>query len=187
MCQSDDCIKNSCLKREKEAKIMAKTTSFGYTDTAPAGGATKTLTRPNLNYAANYSVTVNTDNKAVITNLTTPVDQPETIRWQATNIANIYDSSTIDPSVYATSKQGISLVAQVNSILRVTDSVDPTFQVDLPISVHMVVKLPKSQYITSANLEMAIARCVAAYYETDSTGTTRLDKLVRGSMLPSTI
>lgn len=166
---------------------MSKVTSFGYTDTAPAGGATKTLTRPNLNYAANFSVVSNTDNKAVITNLTTPVDQQETIRWQESNVANIYDGTTIDPSVFATSKQGISLVAQVNNVLRVTDSVDATFQVDLPISVHMVVKLPKSQYITSANLEAVIARCVAAYYDTDSTGVTRIDKLVRGSMLPSTL
>lgn len=166
---------------------MSKTTSFGYTDTAPAGGATKALTRPNLNYAANFSVTASTDSKAIITNLTTPVDQPETIRWQESNIANIYDGTTIDPSVYATSKQGISVVAQVNSILRVVDSVDATFQVDLPISVHMVMKLPKSQYITSANIQTAIARCVAAYYETDSDGVTRIDKLVRGSMLPSTM
>lgn len=179
--------KNLCLKQEKVGKIMSKLTSFGYTDTPPAGGATKAFTRPNLNYAANFSVMVSTDNKAVITNLTTPVDQPETIRWQESNIANIYDGTTIDPSVYATSKQGISLVSQVNCILRVTDSVDPTFQVDLPIAVHMVVKLPKSQYITSANLQTVMARCVAAYFDTDSDGVTRIDKLVRGSMLPSTM
>lgn len=166
---------------------MSKTTSFGYIDTAPAGGATKTLTRPNLNYVANFAISDNSQNKAVVTNLTTPVDQPETIRWQSSNIANIYDGTTIDPSVYATSKQGISIVAQDNSILRVTDSVDPTFQVDLPFSVHMVVKIPKSQYITAANVEAAIARCVATLYETDSTGTTRIEKLVRGSMLPANL
>lgn len=166
---------------------MSKTTSFGYTDTAPAGGATKTLTRPNLNYAANFAVNINTDAKCVITNLTSPVDQPETFRWQESNVANIYEGSAIDPSVYATSKAGVSVVAQVNNILRVTDTVDPTFQVDLPMSVHMVIKVPRSQYITSANIETVVARCVASLYDTDSTGTTRIDKLVRGSMLPSTL
>lgn len=166
---------------------MSKTTNFGYADTAPAGGATKTLTRPNLNFVANFSVNSNVENKTVITNLTTPIDQPETIRWQASNVANIYEGTPIDPSVYATSKQGISIVAQVNDILRVTDSVDPTFQVDLPMTAHLVIKIPKSQYITSANIETVIARCVATYYDTDSTGVTRIDKLVRGSMLPSTL
>lgn len=166
---------------------MSKVTTFGYTDTAPAGGATKTLTRPNLNYAANFAVSTNTDMKSVIVNLTSPVDQPETMRFQQTNVANVYDGTSIDPSVYATSKAGVSVVAQVNDIVRVTDSVDATFQVDLPISAHIVVKVPRSQYITSAMVETVVARCVASLYDTDSIGTTRIDKLVRGSMLPSTM
>lgn len=166
---------------------MSKVTSFGYTDTAPAGGATKTLTRPNLNYAANFSVATNGDNKCIIVNRTSPMDQPETFRFQETNVANVYEGTQIDPSVYATSKAGVSLVVQVQDILRVTDTVDPTYQVDLPISVHMVVKLPKSQYITAANIETVIGRCVSGLYDTDSTGTTRIDSLVRGSMQPSTL
>lgn len=166
---------------------MPKVTSFGYTDTAPAGGATKALTRPNLNFAANYSVSTSGDLKAIIVNRTSPMDQPETFRFQETNVANIYEGTSIDPSVYATSKAGISLVVQEQSILRVTDTVDPSFQVDLPLSVHVVVKVPKSQYITAANIETAIARCVSGFYETDSTGTTRIEALVRGSMLPPTL
>lgn len=166
---------------------MSKTTSFGYTDTAPAGGATKTLTRPNLNYAVNFAKTEDSDKKSVLVNRTTPFDQPETMRFQLTDVSNIYTGTSIDPSVYATSKAGLSLVCQVNDVLRVTDTVDPTFQVDLPISAHMVIKMPKSQYITPANIETVAARCVASLYDTDSTGTSRIEALVRGSMRPSTL
>lgn len=166
---------------------MAKTTSFGYTDTAPAGGATKTLTRPNLNYSANFATMEDSDKKSVITNRTSPIDQLETMRFQLTDVSNVYTGTNIDPSVYATSKSGLSLVVQVNDILRVVDTVDPTYQVDLPMSAHMVIKMPKSQYITAANVEVLISRCVAGLYDTDSTGTTRIDSLVRGSMRPSTM
>lgn len=166
---------------------MPKTTSFGYTDTTPAGGATKTLTRPNLNYGADFAKTEDSENKCIITNLTSPYDQPESIRFEVADVKNIYNGTNIDPSVYATSKAGISLVCQVNDILRVTDSADSTYQVDLPISAHFVIKMPKSQYITAGDIEKVVARCVASMYDTDSVGTSRIDALVRGSMVPSTL
>lgn len=166
---------------------MSKITSFGYTDTAPAGGATKALTRPNLNYSVNFAKNEDSDRKAVITNRTSPIDQQETFRFQLTDVSNIYTGTSVDPSVFATSKAGVSVVSQVNDILRVTDSVDPSYQVDLPMSVHMVIKMPKSQFITSANIETVVARCVASLYDTDSTGVSRIEALVRGSMLPSTM
>lgn len=166
---------------------MPKTTSFGFTDTAPTGGATKTLTRPNLNYAADFAKKEDSEKRCVITNLTAPYDQPETIRFEIADIKNIYNGTMIDPSVYATSKAGISLVCQVNDILRVTDSADSTYQVDLPISAHFVIKMPKSQYITASDIEKVVARCVASLYDTDSIGTSRIDALVRGSMAPSTL
>lgn len=166
---------------------MPKTTSFGYTDTAPTGGATKTLTRPNLNYATDYAKVEDSENKCVLTNLTSPYDQPESMRFELADIKNIYNGTSIDPSVYAASRAGISLVCQVNDILRVTDTENSTFQVDLPISVHFVIKMPKSQYITASDIEKVVARCVASMYDTDSVGTSRLDALVRGSMVPSTL
>lgn len=166
---------------------MAKTTSFGYTDTVPAGGATKTLTRPNLNYSSDYVKMEDSENKCIITNLTAPYDQPESIRFELADIKNIYNGTSIDPSVYAASRAGISLVCQVNDILRVTDSVDSTYQVDLPVSVHLVIKIPKSQYITALDVEKVVTRCVSSMYDTDSTGVSRLDALVRGSMVPSTL
>lgn len=166
---------------------MPKTTSFGYTDTTPAGGATKELTRPNLNFNVDFAKTEDSENKCILTNLTSPYDQPESMRFELADIKNIYNGTSIDPSVYAPSRAGISLLCQVNDILRVTDSEDSTYQVDLPISVHFVVKMPKSQYITAHDIESVVARCVSSMYETDSDGVSRLDALVRGSMVPSTI
>lgn len=166
---------------------MPKTTSVGYTDTAPAGGATKSLTRPNLNYNADFAKMEDSENKCILTNLTSPYDQPETMRFELSDIKNIYNGTSIDPSVYAASRAGISLICQVNDILRVTDTADSTYQVDLPVSAHIVIKMPKSQYITATDIENVVARCVASLYDTDSTGASRIDALVRGSMVPSTL
>lgn len=166
---------------------MPKTTSFGYTDTVPTGGATKEFPRPNLNYSADFAKMEDSENKCIITNLTSPYDQPESMRFELSDIKNIYNGTSIDPSAYAASRAGISLVCQVNDVLRVTDSEDSTYQVDLPISVHFVIKMPKSQYITASDIEKVVARCVSSMYDTDSNGTSRLDALVRGSMVPSTI
>lgn len=159
-----------------------KVISFGYTDTITTS---KKLDRPDLDFKQDFAKVAEEEHLTIVSNLTTPVDQPETFRWQIQDIADIYKGSGVDPSVHATSKKGFSLVVQVNDILRVTDDQDPSFQTDLPVSAHLVLKAPKSQYLTEAALETVIGRCVAALFSTGSTSTDRLKQLVRGAMTPS--
>lgn len=167
---------------------MSKVTSTGVTDTVPASGAsTRSLTVPNLNWKVDYAVTVDDANRGELTNLTTPIDQKETVVFSISNVPDIYKNTGIDPSRFSQVRQGVSLLAQVNETLRVTDTEVPDFEIDLPISAHLVVKVPTSQYVTTDLVQSLIQRLVATLADTDGTISSRLQSLLRGSMLPSSI
>jgi len=164
---------------------MAKTTSLGFTDTADGGATTKAFTRANLNFPVDFSVKTDSESKVLLVNKTSPLDQLESIRVESSNIVDVYKGTSIDPSVYAPSRQGVSIVVQVNDVLRVTDAAVPAFQLDLPISVHTVVKVPLSSYITAADVQTVIGRALAIFYNSNYVTTGRISSLLRGSMLPA--
>jgi hypothetical protein len=164
---------------------MSKTTVVGYTDTADSGSATRSFTRSNLNWPVDFVVTEKSEMKFQAANKTSPIDQLETIRVQASEITDVYKNTGIDPSAYAPSRKGLSILAQVNDILRVTDTVDATFMVDLPVSAHLVIKVPQSSFITP-DLVMAIAgRALAALFDSNQLTSGRIANLLRGAVTPT--
>lgn len=163
---------------------MSKTASLGYTDTQSGGVSVQNFSRAQLN-PVDFIAIQKGDQKTVATNKTSPLDQPETIRCQSTDIKDIYAGTSIDPSVYNASRQGTSILVQVNDIVRVTDSVDTAFQVDLPLSAHIVVKVPKSSYITEAHVQAVISRALGLFYNVGTPDTTRIAAMLRGSMTPT--
>lgn len=163
---------------------MSKSTSFGYTDTADGGATTKTLTRANLNWPVDFVATEKSAMKFSAANKTSPADQLETVRVQAAEIADVYKGTSIDPSAYAASRKGISIVAQINDILRVSESTDVTYQVDLPISAHMVLKVPLNSNITADQVMAVAARCISLLFNSNDVLSTRIANLLRGAMTP---
>jgi hypothetical protein len=115
------------------------------------------------------------------------MDQPEVIRVQASEIADVYKNTRIDPSAYAGSRKGISIVCQVNDILRVTETTDPTYCVDLPISCHMVLKVPQNANITADAIMSTAGRCLATLFDSNQLTSGRIGNLLRGAMIPSGI
>lgn len=166
---------------------MSLQTNVGYADTAISGVSTLPFPRGLVNFGADFRVKSNTANEVVLTNLSSPVDRPERFRISITDITNVYQGTDIDPSVFSPSKKGISLLVQLTEVISVTDTVDPTFRVDLPLQLHFVAKLPSSPHLTSAMIMVAIGRLVTAFFETGSLLPLRLDGLVRGSLLPSDV
>lgn len=164
---------------------MSKSVSVGYTDTADGGVTTKSFTRSNLNYSADFVVTEDSANKIVAANKTSPVDQLETFRVQSAKIADVYKGTPISPSAFAPSREGISIVAQVNDVLRVTESTDPSYQVDLPISAHVVVKVPLNALVTADHVQSVIGRALSLFYNSNDATTGRIGNLLRGSVTPS--
>lgn len=162
---------------------MSKVINFGYTDTAitPDPGAL-TLGRPAINTAADFREKDSKTGELVVTNLTCPTDRPEQIRFAHNAIKNIYTNTGIDASVYAPSKMGVSVLAQITEVASVTDSVDAEYRVDLPLSAHLVVKVPNSEFITSDHVEALVARLVSSLFHDGSSDSTRITELLRGAL-----
>lgn len=159
------------------------TISWGYTDLITTK---KQVSLPDLSYSADFAVKENTTDKVVLTNRTSPLNQPEYIRYGYQNVSNIYSGTGIDPSVMATTKRGVSVVGQVDDTISVTcaseASCDKTIM--LPVSAHWVIKTPISQYISTEMLLDLLLRAVSTAFATTEVGSNRLEAIIRGALKP---
>lgn len=164
---------------------MAQSISYGYTDSPISGVSSLAFPRGLINFATDFRVQKNGTTDVTLTNLTSPIDRPEKFRFALSDIANIYTNTGIDPSVWGANKQGQSLLIQLSEVISVTDTVDPTFRVDLPLTCNITVKAPKSSLITSDYLLAFIGRAVSGAFETGSLTTDGIKRLEHGSLIPA--
>lgn len=164
---------------------MAISVSTGYTDTAIPGNPVLNLLRGSVNFGADFRVKSQVPSEVILNNLTSPVDRQEKFRFSYSDIANIYSGTDIDPSVYAPSKRGYSVLCQLTETFSITDPTVPSYRVDLPISAHIVLKMPANENLTSAMIQTVTARVVSGLYETGLTTTSRISSLARGSLIPA--
>lgn len=163
---------------------MAKIVNVGYTDTPISGVTSLNFARGLVNYGANFRKKSDVPGEVILTNLTSPIDRPERFRVSSSDVANVYAGTDIDASVYAPSKKGVSILCQLTEVVSVTDDTDASFRVDLPISAHLVLKVPSSEFLTSAMIQTFIGRLVSGLYDTGSLTTARLESILRGSLSP---
>lgn len=164
---------------------MAQTVEKNYTDSGVSGVSTLTKDLAILNYGVDFRVKKDEPDEVILTNLTSPVDRPETIRISTSTIADIYKGAGIDPAYNCASKKGISLLCQLNDVYRIVDSTDPTFDKRIPISGHIVLKVPCTELLTAADISTFIGRLVAGLFESGVNTPTRLTSLLRGVLTPS--
>lgn len=162
---------------------MTKKFSPGYVDTPVDGATPKSLTRPTINFNEDFREKKRTDTELVLVNLTSPLDRTEKVRTSTQNVGNVYAGTDIDPSVYAPSKRGVSLLVQRTAVASVTDETSGD-RIDLPVSFHIVVKVPVNEHISADYVEAEIARTISMMYETNSDSTSRINSLLRGSLAP---
>lgn len=164
---------------------MTRILSMGYTDTPITGVTELSLERGLVNYKADFRVKNDTPKECVLTNITSPVDRPEKFRIAYQDVSNVYKDTGIDASVHAPSKRGVSILVQLTEVASVTDSTDPSYRIDLPLSMHLVIKVPANENITAELVESMLGRLVSGVFETGSESDTRLKSLLRGSLLPT--
>lgn len=165
---------------------MAKVKSMGYADTPVDGVTELTFPRAILNFGKDFRVKSNNAGKEVVlTNITSPVDRPEKIRIAYTDVANVYSGTGVEASVLAPTKRGVSILAQVTETISVTDDTDPDYRVDLPVSYHVVVKVPASEHINASDVQAGLGRLLSSLFDTGATNASRLEAILRGSLVPS--
>lgn len=160
---------------------MAKTLNKGFTDSVTS---TKNVAIPSLSWATDFKTKTDDPNEVIITNVTCPLDRPETVRFGYTEINDVYKNTSIDSSVYAPTKRGIQLLAQINDVYSVTDTVDATYRVDLPVQAHIVIKVPANENITADVVNALIARSVSTFYATSTVTSEKIAAMIRGSLRP---
>lgn len=169
---------------------MAKVFSLGYTDTVIDGVTVLAFPRGLVNYGADWSVKNNGNGSEVTLIHSTGSDlsvPPEKIRYSYAPIANIFAGTGVEPTSFVPNRKGVSLLAQITQVWVITDDADPTYRVELPVSAHLVLKVPLSEYVTAARIEALNGRLMSGLYETGSLTTERFDKLIRGSLAPSDV
>lgn len=164
---------------------MPKSVTVNYTDTPISGVTSLELNRGLVNFGKDFAVKLNAPNEAVLTNLTSPVGYPEKFRIRFQDVSNVYQGSNIDPTLYAPTKRGVSVVVQLNETLKVSDTENAGYEVALPVQAHMVLKLPVNSDLTSDHVMALVGRMVSGLFETGSTSPDRLNALLRGSLIPS--
>lgn len=92
-------------------------TSFGYTDSV---STTISVAVPTLSYAKDFSIRTERAEEVILTNTTSPLDQPETIRFAIQNVGNVYAGTPVAVESQSITKRGVQLLIQLNDILRVT-------------------------------------------------------------------
>lgn len=166
---------------------MAKTLGLNFTDTAVTGGTAVKLTLPQLNYGVDYRVVKDESDEAIITNLTSPISQPERIRWAHNNVADVYKNSGIDPTLYYQSRRGTQVLCQLTDVYSVTDTADAAYLALLPVEAHIVIKVPNNDLLGPEQVEAIVTRMLAGLYETTAGQYTRLQSMLRGALLPASL
>jgi hypothetical protein len=164
---------------------MTKEIKMGYTDTPISGVSQLNFPRGLVNIKQDFRVKSNSGKEVVLTNITSPIDRPENIRLAYTDIADIYKGTGIEASTASPTKRGVSILAQITDVLSVTDTTDADFRIDEPMSAHLVIKTAASEYVTSAQVQALVGRLLSCLFDTGSTSGSRLEAILRGSLVPS--
>jgi len=130
---------------------MSVTLATGSAQTV--SGATLTPKAPDL---GSYAWSVDDPGAAVMSNIDGALDQPNQIRYSVAAVADVFKASPVNPGKDQRT-DGINVLVQVTEVWKVTDDVANTTTY-LPVSGHIVLKLPIDASITADAVKDLIAR-----------------------------
>lgn len=155
-----------------------------YVDTAIAGNPTLKLDLAPVNFPVDFAVVSDVPGENQITNTTCPTDRPEKFRFACSDVKDIYRGSGIDPNLYTPSRYGSSILIQLSDVYSVVDTANPAYQAALPLTGHIVLKVPNNNLITGEVIRSFLGRLCSGAFGTGVVDTARLQSLVRGSLKP---
>lgn len=156
----------------------------GYTDTPIDGAVAAVLTAAPVNFREDFRVLSTGPQEATITNITSPADRPEKVRFASNPIGNIYNQTGVSPARFGPTKSGRSVLVQLTDVFSVQEDGSDEDLYQLPISAHLVLRVPNSEYVTDEVILNHLSRLWACLYDTGVNNTSRIKGLVRGSLLP---
>lgn len=130
-----------------------------------------------------YAVISDEPELAVETNLSSPMGRPETFEFGRRLVKDIYAANSIELAYRSPAKAGIKVLINWASTASLTNSADPTFRQDFPVSVRTTVTVPASDYITGEDVLALLQHQIGGIFATGTDVTSaRLTKLLRGAL-----
>lgn len=154
-----------------------------YVDTPISGSATE-VHIGSLNYGADFALIQDIPGQVQATNVTCPTDRPEKLRWAITPISDVYRNSGISPNLFTPSRQGASLLCQLTDVYSIKNGEDSSFQAAIPLSGHIVLRMPYSHLVTADEIKTFLMRLVAGLFPPGNNTADALASLIRGSLRP---
>lgn len=120
---------------------------------------THTPLAPNV---GSFSYSKDDPGESILTNIATALDQPNTIRYSVSSVADVFKNAPIAP-LGDQRRDGSSLLVQLQEAWKVYDGADTSVQpYYLPVSAHFVLKIPTDALITGAVVQDLLLRLLGA-------------------------
>lgn len=162
---------------------MSKTVSYGYT----AASETVNVARPVLSKSDYAVISDDASSECIMTNLNAPTDQPETLRWAQRPIKNVYSNSGIEPSLYSQLKTGISILAELREVAKVTDSENAAYRVDYPVRVYTVIECPNDGAVSNDDISAVVKRHLSLLYTDAQSSSSRISEMRHAAVAPTSL
>lgn len=160
---------------------MSFVLGYGPNGTAVDGVTDVTFPVAPLNYDADFRVLEEGPGKVVLTDITSPLNQPSTLRIAQSVRANVYTNSDIDSSAYLSSKKGADTIVEVREIWSKTTVSDPSYERLFPVRCAITLTVPTDAIIDTTSVQRLIARAVAAFATMgDDSYDNGIDALLHG-------
>lgn len=169
--------------------------SITWVDTLPENELTSDTSIQTLSpdWAAFSKTDKSKGTDVIITSLSAPLACPTTYRFQASAVNNVYTNSGVDPNFRGQTTRGVSFVVGIKHGLVGSDS-ETGEQIILPLSSHIVVKVPANVEVNGDIILGSIERLLGGLDDTSILGATRrervakrINSILRGGLTPPTL
>jgi hypothetical protein len=140
----------------------------------------ETILTPKVPVFGSYAYSVDDPGNAILKNVVGALDQPHSIRYAINSVADVFKQSEVAP--YAgQSTAGVNILVQLNESWKIQQAMTSLDIGYLPVSAHIVLKLPTDALVTSSVVEALLARLIGTLSRS-SVGTREsvLDLLLHG-------
>lgn len=145
---------------------------------------TKNITVPDLDYKADYSISKDSPEEAILINTTgASLTSPESIRYANTKISNVYVGSEIPTIQQHPIKGGVRTLCELRTTLSATNSVSG-LEVELPLKGWVCLQVPTVNLVTKQAVEYLLCRALSTAFNTGATDGTREVEVARRDLIP---
>jgi len=159
---------------------MAKSFVIGPTDTVIAGNSGPAEVNTNLNFADDFRIVSSQAGEVIATNVTCPVDQPETLRFSQRRIANVYNGTDIDQSAFLPTRDGTATLIELRQRWIEVDSEDSTYRKAVPVKAAITLTVPSYGNVSAAQVQDLVYRAFSALFYTGTPGPEGIADLLHG-------